>query len=225
MSKDGFNWKSLFINDQESDNTSPRPKEVKTNAPETTKFPSQPIKLDNASDQLSSTNPFLGEILEVYERGFESLNLADFDFFELYKSVVSAGANNPQSYQMAYTIGKSIKSDLSKDFLLEKSKFYIAEIEKVHAKYASAGNSKKSTLDGTVSDQKNKLNTRIADIEKQISELQRELVEKRTELVNADSTNTQQYSEIQQKIEANDYAKQRILDSINVVVSGINQYL
>jgi hypothetical protein len=40
-----------------------------------------------------------------------------------------------------------------------------------------------------------------------------------------DSENGQEFNEIQQKIEANNIAKQKILESINAVVTGINQYL
>jgi hypothetical protein len=40
-----------------------------------------------------------------------------------------------------------------------------------------------------------------------------------------DSSNIEQFSEIKLKMEANDLAKHKILDSINTVITGINQYL
>ena len=91
MGTESFNWKSLFINEESS-----QPKNVEVNPtsfPQNAKFPdtetnSNPINI--------STNPFLGEILEVYQKGFEGLNSEGFDFFEMYKSVNAVGVTNPQ---------------------------------------------------------------------------------------------------------------------------------
>lgn len=148
MAKENFNWKSLFVNDEESDSTSSvSRKEQPVSLNQENKFPQQ-IEQTYTTD--SSTNPFLKEIFEVYDKGFESLNEPGFDFFELYKSVLVVGVTNPQSYQMAFTMGKSINSDLTKDFLLQKANFYITEIEKVYEKYNVVGKAKKQELDNTI---------------------------------------------------------------------------
>lgn len=173
----------------------------------------------------NSNNPFINEILEVYNRGFEGLNSEGFDFFEMYKSVMAVGPTNPQSYQMAFTMGKTIKSDLSKEFLLEKSKFYISEIEKVYAKYDATGNSKNKDLNNTITTKKYNLSKNITDLENQIVKLQKEVEAKKAELARIDLDNKEMFSEIQLKIEANNLAKHKILESINTVVTGINQYL
>ncbi|KIX21220.1 hypothetical protein SY27_10725 [Flavobacterium sp. 316] len=227
MSKESFNWKSLFIND--SDNSSSKEesksKPIEKASPstvQTNKFPEE--KIINTTNE-NFANPFVNEILEVYEKGFESLNLNDFDFFEMYKSVAIVGITNPQSYQMAFTMGKSIKPDLSKEYLLEKSKFYIDEINKVFAKYDSTGNIKKKDLNNLVLKEKETLTNTITDLENKILQMQQELQEKKTLLANIDSKNESELREIQLKIEANNFAKQKILDSINLVISGINQYL
>jgi sulfate adenylyltransferase subunit 1 (EFTu-like GTPase family) len=171
------------------------------------------------------TNPFLNEIFEVYDKGFESLNEPGFDFFELYKSVMAVGVTNPQSYQMAFAMGKSIKSDLTKDFLLQKGSFYVTEIEKVHTKYDTVGKNKKAELDNTITKEKYNLSKNISELEAKILELQKELEAKKIELQKIDPVNMEQLSEIQLKMEANDLAKQKILTSINTVITGINQYL
>ena len=126
MSKESFNWKSIFINDSEnttkkedSETSSKSNQSNQTTTPiqtQTNKFPEE--KIANATNE-SFANPFVNEILAVYEKAFESLNLSDFDFFEMYKSVVAVGITNPQSYQMAFTMGKSIKPDLTKEYLLK----------------------------------------------------------------------------------------------------------
>lgn len=226
MSKESFNWKSLFINDSDTDSKKETKIEEKshTNTVDTSinKFPNT---VSSAPVNETVSNPFLEEILEVYEKGFESLNLENFDFFELYKSVVAVGATNPQSYQMAFMMGKSIKADLTKEYLLEKSKFYIDEINKVHAKYDSTGVNKRVSLHSTIQKEKEALSHSIADLEDKIAKMQQELADKKSKLTSFDSKNEAELKEIQLKIEANNLAKQRILDSINLVISGINQYL
>ncbi len=153
------------------------------------------------------------------------MNADGFDFFELYKSVVAVGPTNPQSYQMAFTMGKSIKSDLTKEFLLQKGSFYIAEIEKVYTKYDTIGKTKKADLDNTITKEKYNLSKSISDLEAKIIELQKELESKKIDLQKIDPVNMEQLSEIQLKMDANNLAKQKILTSINTVITGINQYL
>ena len=73
MAKEGFNWKSLFINEESNNsNTSSTENSAKVTDQ---KFPEQtPIHtMPNITPTDSGSNPFLGEILEVYEKGFETL--------------------------------------------------------------------------------------------------------------------------------------------------------
>ncbi|WP_284650959.1 hypothetical protein [Flavobacterium terrisoli] len=220
MGTESFNWKSLFINEDENQTKN---EEVKsTSFPQTNKFPDAGT---NSNPVGINSNPFLGEVLEVYQKGFEGLNAEGFDFFELYKSVNAVGVTNPQSYQMAFTMGKTINPNLTKEFLIDKAKYYTAEIEKVYEKYNITGNSKKSDLNLKINEEKNNLSKSITDLEAQIAKLQKELEAKRMELSRIDNDNAQEFSELQLKIEANNIAKQKIQDSINIVVTGINQYL
>lgn len=224
MADDKFDWKSLFFNEE---NEKPKNKEVIPSMlpKEDTRFPTESNVTNIQNNQNQINNPFINEILDVYQKGFDSLNLENFDFFELYKSVVAVGVSNPQSYHMAFTMGRTIKSDLSKEFLLEKSKFYLDEIEKVYAKYDSTGKARKKDLEMEITRNKVNLSKSISDLESQINELQKELLSKKTELSKIDSLNNDQFNEIELKIEANNYAKNKIIESINIVVSGINQYL
>ncbi len=235
MSNESFNWKSLFVNDETnktSENTiKEQPKSTITTEnkfPTTeSKFQETPINHGNntVSSGNNANNLFLNEILEVYNKGFESLNQSGFDFFEMYKSVMAVGPTNPQSYQMAFTMGKTINAELTKPFLLEKAAYYISEIEKVYAKYDATGNSKNKDLNNTITTQKSNLSKSIADLESQIAKLQADLETKKAELSKIDHDNQEMFNQIQQKIEANNVAKQKILESINTVVTGINQYL
>lgn len=221
MAKENFNWKSLFVN-EETENTS---KQGTISAPITNsnKFPENPSKFQPTDS--ATNNPFLNEIFGVYEKGFESLNQEGFDFYEMYKSVISVGATNPQSYQMAFTMGKTINPQLSKSFLLEKSKYYIDEIEKVYANYDATGTSRKRDLESSISTEKRNLTKTISDIETKIAKLHNDLQNAKSDLEKVDFKNKEQFSEISLKIEANNLAKKKILDSINTIVTGINQYL
>lgn len=222
MEKESFNWKSLFINDENNDSKIPESIKTTVSSNSNNIFPNQTEESFSSS---SSINPFLNEIYEVYDKGFESLNEPGFDFFELYKSVILVGVSNPQSYQMAFTMGKSIKSDLTKEFLLEKAGFYITEIEKVYQKYDVTGKAKRTELDNDITKEKYNLSKSVTELEAKIIDLQKELESKKIELQKMDPNNKKQLLEIQLKIEANDLAKQKILTSINTVVTGINQYL
>jgi len=217
MAKESFNWKSIFINEptDNADKESASPTQIPDN-----KFPDQSINAIN-----STTNPYLDEIFAVYEKGLDSLNHAGFDFFEMYRSVMAVGPTNPQSYQMAYAMGKTLNPELSKTFLLEKAQYYITEIEKVYAKYDSTGNAKKKDLSDSINKEKETLTKSIQELETKIVQLQRELETKKLELQKVDPSNIAQFNELQLKIEANNLAKHKILDSINTVVTGINQYL
>lgn len=221
MSKESFNWKSLFVNEDTSTEKNPEIIPSSTSVSDS-KFPETSNQQSVAHN---TNNPFINEVFDVYQKGFESLNNEGFDFYELFKSVNAVGVTNPQSYQMAFTMGKTIKPDLTKEFLLEKSKFYISEIEKVYAKYHETGTSRNKELNTNITNQKNDLAKQISDLEVQIAKLQSELEAKKSELSKIDIANHAQFSEIQLKIEANNIAKQKILESINLVVTGINQYL
>lgn len=222
MTNESFNWKKLFIKEEEngsqqSEFVREKEKPLSVN----NQFPIQSEERYNSN----STNPFLNEVLEVYEKGFDSLNIPDFDFYEIYKSVLAVGSSNAQSYQMAFTMGKSINSDFTKEFLLEKANFYIAEIEKVYEKYNVIGTEKKKQLDNSITQEKYNLSKNVTELEAKIAELQKELESKKMELQKMDPNNEKQLLEIQLKIEANDLARQKILSSINTVITGINQYL
>ena len=225
MAKESFNWKSLFINDETNNSEAAAINQPPAPTSPTTSEKKFPNEVTESFPTNSLTNPFLNEIFEVYDKGFESLNETGFDFFELYKSVLAVGVTNPQSYQMAFTMGKSIKPDLTKEFLLQKGSFYITEIEKVYTKYDTIGKTKKSELDSTITKEKYNLSKSISDLEAKIIELQKELEAKKLELQKIDPVNMEQLTEIQLKMEANNLAKQKILTSINTVITGINQYL
>ena len=221
MSTNNFNWKSLFINEEDSSKQDAKSNDVSSTL---SKFPDTSGTFQ-PNIEVGNNNPFLNEVFAVYEKGFESLNQTGFDFFEMYKSVISVGATNPQSYQMAFTMGKTINPELTKTFLLEKSNYYISEIQNVYSKYDATGKAKRKDLGDSILKQKETLVKNISELESKIAQLQAELSKSKTELEKVDENNSAKFNEFQLKIEANDLAKKKMLDSINIVVTGINQYL
>ena len=73
--------------------------------------------------------------------------------------------------------------------------------------------------------EKASLEKNLGQVREQISKLQSELEAKKAELARIDFDNKEMFTQIQLKIEANNLAKHKILESINTVVTGINQYL
>jgi uncharacterized small protein (DUF1192 family) len=216
--KEGFSWKSIFINEEPIPNAEP------INIPQTSNtFPSESVVQQPIA--VNTNNPFIGEIIAVYDKGSESLNSPNFDFFEFYKSVISVGINNSQSYQMAYTMGAAMNSQLNKQMLLDKANFYIAEIEKVHKNFLNTGTAKSNEISLNISNQKKGLENSIAELENKITQLQKELIDAKAELQRVESGTSKEFVEIQQKLEANERAKERLIQSIKQVVSGINQYI
>lgn len=229
MAKENFSWKGLFVNDDNAQNDTPKPilvpEKNQNSISNSDKFPTSTASPIIPNSTPIAENKFLAEILSVYENGFDSLNNEGFDFFELYKSVCAVGINNPQSYQMAFAMGKSLRPEITKQFLLDKSDYYISEIEKVHKNYDVIGNARNTELNNSVSLQKSNLTKEIETLQNQISALQNTLQSKVAELGKIDSDVTTSFEEIKLKIHANNEAKQKILESINTVVAGIKQYL
>lgn len=220
-----FNWKGLFIVDEEAEKAAELEKLNGPAIPTTPVISSQKTPVQSVSTKVLTNGEAFNEVLAVYEKGFDGLNQEGYDFFELYKAVQAVGADNPQAYQMAFAMGKSIKPDLTKSILIEKGNHYVAEIEKVHAKYADIGNKKKADLAGQLNAEKSQLNNSIKNIESQIAQLQSELTKQKAELSQIDQKFGPSLADMEARIGANDGAKQTILQSIQKVLNGINQNL
>ena len=82
-----------------------------------------------------------------------------------------------------------------------------------------------ASIDNNITAEKNNLSKAIQELEVKIVQLQNELEARKAELLKIDSGSREKYSEIQLKVAANNLAKSRILESINTVITGINQYL
>lgn len=214
MPDEKFNWKKLFIKTDESESPAkPEPSQKEPSAP-------------SASPILITGDTMIAEdiknsIIQVYERGFESLNRDGFDFFEYFKSIMSIDNANSAAYQMAFSMAKSVNSNLSKEKLVDSAEFYIDEINKVHYDFDLKGQNKKNAIEQTKSNEKSTLTNKISTLQEQLARLQDEIDATKNELNQIDSKYIGDLKEINDKLIANNLAKDNLLNRITMVKNGL----
>lgn len=230
-------WKSLIFTDE---NKGEDKQESKTEQNFKTKFPTKspvesktetknetlttPTKTINVSSDNPSCGPHLERIMDMYEKGFDSLNLDGYDFYEFFKAVIeTGGVNNPSTYSMALTMAKAMDKNVTKDSLLQHSKFYMDEILSVHQKYVNDITKKRDEILNTKGLEESTLTNELADIEEQLDILNNLKKEKSEQLSSIDKKYESEITDIECKGMANDMAKDRIIGTIQSVVDGINK--
>jgi len=226
MSKEKFNWKGLFVNEESSnkkvvdEKVTPLEDQRSSNT-----FPQSANSPSASPNTTVANSAILDTILEMYQSGFESLNKSGYDFYEFFKAIKAVNSNEPAVYKMALTMAQSVENKVSKDSLLNEAAFYIKEINKVHEQYSVQGDKKKSQILDTQKSTKDSLHAEIIDLEKRLIEIQNQVSEKKNQLQSLDIKLMSDVSEIDQKIIANNSARSTILESINSVVNGIKNNL
>ncbi len=230
MAKEKFNWKSLFVNEGANESITTEASSKSTNFPKddnsNTKFPNQNT-IEESSPVPSNTvnNSVLDTVVEMYQSGFDSLNMPGYDFYEFFKAIKAVNSNEPSVYQMAMTMAQLSDPKTSNESLLKSADFYIDEINKVHKQYAEKGNFKREQIKDNQLKEKDKLVSEISILEKQIIELQTKISNKKIKLETTDSSLLSEILSIEQKIAANDIAKAKILETIKTVMDGIKKNL
>lgn len=229
-----MNWKSLFVKDDEDKNgkkTEPKNKDISSDS---FSFPvnnttnvQQPVQ---ASQPIN--DPAFNEVLQVYENGLDSINMPGYDFFEFYKTVVSTGIPNEQTYQMAFQMAKTLDKTISPHKLLSDAEFYISKINEVHGQYVSQGQQKLNAINEKKTGEKNHLQSDIDNATRRINELRIELQnlesdinQKRNSLMKVDDTYYPQEKTIRAKLSANDMAKKTSIDKLNMIKEGIQRFI
>ncbi|AIZ41142.1 MULTISPECIES: hypothetical protein [Cellulophaga] len=228
MAKEKFNWKSLFVNDENASTTTTSKSEEKIDFPNeptptssSTQFPQSSAPQRSQVTSSNIDNAILNSVIEMYESGFESLNLPGYDFYEFFKAIKAVGSNDPNVYKMAFTMAQSVDAKVTKESLLDGANFYIKEINDVHEQYHTKGNAKKEEFQSSLLHQKETLSTEIAELEKQILQLQTQASDKKNQLNALENGTSTEMTDIEQKITANDIAKTKILEIITTVADGI----
>jgi hypothetical protein len=163
--------------------------------------------------------PHLDNIMGLYENGFDGLDMEGYDFYEFFKMVVGAGANNPAAYNMAFTMAET--ANATKESLISQSDYYITEINKVHASYSENGSNKKQEALNAKGLEESTLMNELTGINNEIARLNMEKSKKEGQLGLVDSKYTPTLTDIECKIMANNIAKDKIISTITTVVNGI----
>ena len=214
MGSEKFNWKSLFITDENKSEEEERPTEEVQQTTTTSKFPEKTIL------NTEINNTILHSIVEMYESGFESLNQPGYDFYEFFKAINAVGSHDPAIYKMAFTMAKSVDSAVSKESLLKQSDFYMDEINKVHKQYEIQGIWKRAKI---VSDQKmtkDNIVNEISSLESQLLEIQTKLSQKKNALQAMEGGSMPELNEIDQKIEQYFYENNYLFYNYDFVLNA-----
>ena len=228
-------FKDLFIVDE---NSTDKPTETAKPSASTTKFPTAVTEAPTTStynfpiaETITPTfttapvstpsSEYLDKALEVYQKGFDSLNQPGFDFYEFYQSVASGGIDNPQVYAMAFQMASAMDKSITKSSLLQQGDFYLSEIQKVYEDFVSKGQAKKQEVEGLKANENQSLTNELNDMTHQLEALKTQIEDRTRKLSAIDSKYNPQLSEIDSKLAANTTAKDRILGSIQRVKLGI----
>lgn len=222
-------WKDLIFVNPDKDSTKSEPNVAQS----ATTFPTQtfPTQSTFPTGQGSPQNiplecaPHMEAIMNLYEKGFTELNQPGIDFFEFYQAVMEGGATNPQAYKMALKMLSGMEKSMTKDTLIAQSVFYINELTKVHSNYSSQGLKKKDELIAIKTGEDQKLKSEVASLKEQLESIKTQIASKETQLSQIDTKYQPKINEFDCKIMANDNAKNKILASVNTVITGIQTNL
>ena len=172
-----------------------------------------------------SCEPHIDTVMSLYEQGFDSLNKDGYDFYEYYKAILGAGADNPEVYKMALNMAKAMDPNVSKQSLIKQSEYYLKEITNVYKNYEEKGKAKKKSIETQKQSEESSLNVELNSIQSEIQKLQQQENSVKVQIGMIDNKYATQLHEISCKLEANDTAKREIFESINKVKQGINTNL
>lgn len=226
-------WKSLFVNDDAEQNVE-QPTPSMPQATTSTKFPTSATETPSVSFTMPQTQPtfptsgvssipqdYINKAIEVYRNGFDSLNQNGYDFYEFYQAVMQAGVDNPQIYNMAFTMGTAMDKSVSKDKLLQSADFYANEIMKVYNNFVAQGSEKRQQLLAQKESENHSLTMELDTMVQQMEALKIQIQDRQNKLNAIEGKYGPMIQEVDNKIGANNTAKDQILGSIQQVKNGI----
>ncbi|NJM25371.1 MAG: hypothetical protein HC859_07670 [Bacteroidia bacterium] len=214
-------FKNLFIKDDEEDDDKPEASH------------GFPVTGSNQSRvESASASPFLEEIVEVYEKGLQSINMPGYDFYDFFLAIKAAGAQNEAVYKMAFQMGKTLDPSITADKLMQDAEYYVSKINEVYKTYSEQGRSKLNGLEAQQGADKQKLSNDVARVESEIARMKQQimameatLTETRADLAKVDGAYKPQRDQIQQKLAANDQAMHLCVQKLNGIKENIAKYL
>lgn len=185
--------------------------------------PTQPVFSAPVTNSNGLSQEEMDKFVKMYESGFEGLNQAGYDFFEFYKAIIqSGGVDNPQMYIMAMSMGSAMDATMNKAKLLSQADFYVNEITKVYNDYVQVGENKKNTLVNDKTNENQTLVNELNNLKSQLEAINNQIHAKQNQLSLIDNKYTPQIASVEDKLRANTFAKDKIINSINAVKNGIS---
>jgi hypothetical protein len=223
------NWKSLFVKSEEDTQTS------KSQYNDSVSFP---VTGSSAQAQThfpapnTNHDPVVKEVIDIYEKGLESINMPGFDFYEFYKTVLSGGHAGEQTYKMAFHMARTLDNTISSGKLLSDAEFYISKINEVHSQYVSQGQQKLNGIQEKKTAEKLKLQNdidgasiRVNQLRNELQQLESEITQKRNILSKVEEGYFPQEKTIREKLSANDTARNISIDKLNSIKDGIRKFI
>lgn len=222
-------FKNLFIKEEEEQQDDSKPSFPVTPASPTFVPSNQPTL---ANSNLAASNPYLAEIIEVYEKGLEGINMPGYDFYDFYLAIKAAGSQDEAIYKMAFQMGKSMDATVTSQKLSTDAEYYISKINDVHQTYQQKGNQKLEVLQSELKNEKEKLTSEAGKMESEITQMKQQIIaleqklhETRGSLAKADEKYKPQQDVIKQKLSANDQAMQLSIQKLMAIKEGIQKYI
>lgn len=217
-------FKDLFIK--------PEAEESNTTSSGSLHFPkSENTPLDERSTS-AKDNKYLPEIIDVYEKGLQSINMPGYDFYDFFVAVKAAGSQDESVYRMAFQMGRTMDATISKEKLASDAEFYLSKINEVYQSYTTKGREKLESIANEMRSERDHLNSgtsqleaEISNLRQQILNLEKKLADTRKDLVKLDDKYNPQSDTIRQKLQANDQAMEISIQKLNSVKEGILKFL
>lgn len=192
--------------------------EEKSSFPTST-FQSQPTFNPQSSGPVP--DEFIAKATEIYQNGFDSLNQPSYDFYEFYQAINSINGDGPQVYQMAFTMAKTLDKNVNKDLLIQQSQFYIDQINKQYNEFVGKGNSKKNELINQKTNENQALVNELDLLKQQLETIKIQIQDRESKLQLIGSKYEPKITELDNRLAANDVAKNNLIKKIEQVVEGI----
>jgi hypothetical protein len=220
--------KNLFIKEDEEQEAPAKEEKLAFPVGGTESFPGQNQKMTPST----STNPYFEEIIEVYEKGLNSINMPGYDFYDFFLAIKAAGSQNEAVYKMAFQMGKAMDGNITSQKLSNDAEYYVSKINEVHQTYSQQGNSKLSSLESELRKEKDSLAAEISQMEINVNKMKQEIIaieqrllQTRSTLNGVESKYKPQQDEIRQKLIANDQAMETSIQRLNAVKEGIIKFI
>lgn len=225
-----MDWKRYFINDENNKNeVETSDKKIEEKKETTIKFSDVSSQQNNNSFSQSEvkapttiSNDLMSKFFDAYQSAFEKMNQDGYDFFEFFQTVIHGDINNPQTYTMAFGMGKAMDKNLSKEKLISQSEYYISELTKLYNQNVAEGTQKKQDLINAKVNENQNLTSELNSLKEQLEAIKVQIQDKEKKLSLIDGKYEPQIIERDSKLMANDFAKNKIMSTIETVRQGIN---